>query len=259
MTYPDFHIYITTLNEENLIAYTIEALLKVFPIQQLTVIDLGSVDATLDRIPSSIEVLSEILPRGNGEAGPFFTQMKANYSGGQEWVLWVDGDEIYPTSSLLKMVKWLEDAQAGRHDEKALRLYWRTLNMMGGKMQVSKEYMSAGPKLFNSKYFSFKRAWPKEVIYRLSDTTLPVSHKKEFNGIWFWHGVLLERSNIQATARNKKLSTKRDRYEKYLSWRDTDAPWAMHYNDTDVELEWTVVNMSETLGYDTKWHGILDE
>lgn len=254
----DFHIYVTTLDEENLIGYTIEALLKVFSSQHITVIDLGSKDSTLQCVPAEIEILSETLPRGKGEAGRYYTQMKADYSGGQEWVLWVDGDEIYPTSSLLKMVKWLEDAETGRHDEKALRLYWRTLNMMGGKMQVSKEYLSAGPKLFNSNHFSFKRAWPQEVIYPLTHETPLVSDKKEFNGIWFWHGVLLERSHMSDTARTKKLLAKKGKYEQYLGWESTKAPWDMHYN-AQTEMEWTVVNMSPNDGYDTKWHGRLDE
>jgi len=254
----DFKIYITTLNEENLIGYTIEALLKVFPAHQISVIDLGSQDATLDHIPGGIEVLKEEFPEGKGAAGRFFTKMKADYSQAQEWVLWVDGDEIYPTSSLLKMKSWLEAAIAGEHDDKGLRLYWRILDSVAGRIYCSTEYLSAGPKLFNSNYFSFKRAWPQEVIYPLSEDTPPVSDKNAFNGIWFWHGVLLRRSSIYDTARIKKLGAKRGKYEQHLSWTTIDPPWDVDYAAV-VEPEWTVVNMSTLQGdYDTKWRGRLE-
>lgn len=254
----DFRIYIPTLNEEFLIAHTLEALLKVFPASNITVIDLGSRDGTLSKIPSVIEVIREALP-ANASAGLYYTNLKSKYSRKQEWVLWVDGDEIYPTCVLRNMKSWLEDARTGRHDAKALRLYWKILrNDDTGGMLCSKEYLSCGPKLFNSEYFSFRRAWPREVIYSIDRNNPPSTGEKwDFNGFWFWHGVLLKRSSIGSTARSKKKDSKENRYVKYMTWEKTETPWSMQY-DVHVSPEWAVLNMSEKQGrLDTLWEGRL--
>ena len=158
----NFHIYVTTLNEEYLIRYTVEALLKVFPHRQISVIDLGSEDKTLEKIPKGIAVISKSLLPGE-EAGRRFTSIKNEYSKCQEWVMWVDGDEIYPTSTLLRISSWLNEAQDNKHSQKALRSYWRILRYTLNKEIVcSNEYQSAGPKLFNSEAISYRRSWPRE-------------------------------------------------------------------------------------------------
>ena len=257
----DFKIYVTTLNEERLIGYTLEALLKVFVPEQILVIDIGSEDRTLANIPGDIEVVHEILAASEDvTVGRRFTELKAEYSSRQEWVLWVDGDEIYPTSSLLKMKTWLEDAKSGAHDRTALRLYWKVLYARDGTLMCSNEYLSAGPKLFNSNHYVFRRAWPKEVLNRWDDTHQGgESHKKDFTGVWFWHGVLLDRSSVKQTGRTKKLNTKRDQYLEHLSWKDmAETPWDADY-DIDPGPRWTVINMTVIKdNFDTKWHGTFE-
>ncbi|MHA2374452.1 MAG: glycosyltransferase [Candidatus Thorarchaeota archaeon] len=256
MMLKDFKIYVSTLNEERLIPYTIQSLLNVFPAEQIEVIDIGSKDDTLNRIPSNVKVNSWKLPSGKGKAGAFFTDLKNGYSELQDWVLWVDGDEIYPTSSLLRMKTWVEQAQRGEHEARAVRLYWRILKESEGRIWCSKEYLSAGPKLFNSNFHQFNRAWPREVLIQTNSASPVVGGKKDFTGLWFWHGVLLKRSNSkELTARYKKRQTKQDMYDSVMTWEELPTfPWESGY-EADVASPWTVFNMHQTDGIDLSWSG----
>ncbi len=260
----NFKIYITTLDEERLIPHTIAALVKVFEPEQIEIIDLGSKDRTLDRIPEGMVLHHRLMPDGRDPAtnrnysGPAFTALKKAFSEKQEWCLWVDGDEIYPTSVLLKMRAWLEGAIDGEHAETALRVYWKVLKEENGDLYISNEYLSAGPKLFSSKHHNFKRAWPAELIAPLTDE-VAVGSKSDFTGIWFWHGVLLKRTDVkERTARKKKRVSKDDRYNKYMTWSKLDvAPWDADY-DAPTASDWTVLNMSPTQGaYNRAWRGTL--
>lgn len=256
----DFKIYVPTLNEERLIPYTLQALLNVFPAEQIEVLDLGSTDKTRRGIPSEIKTHGFRLPEGGeenpGKAGAFFTELKNEFSARQEWVLWVDGDEIYPISSLVKMKEWLHQAQSGEHNEKFVRLYWRILREREGKIWCSKEYLSAGAKLFNSNFQQFRRAWPREVTVQ-TDLSVPgPGKKKDFTGLWFWHGVLLQRSVVKEhTARYKKRLSKQGKYDSIMTWEKIRAfPWETGY-DEEIVLPWTVFNMHTTGGLDTSWSG----
>jgi len=247
-----FKIYVPVLDEENLIEYTLEALLKVFLPEQIEVIDLGSTDSTLARIPSSLVVHHVTLP--TEEPGRYFTELKDSFSKRQEWVLWVDGDEIYPTSVLRHIKYWLNSSP----EEKSMRVYWRILDKRQDGMYCSREYLSAGPKLFNSRYFGFRRAWPKEVIYPLTEE-VKAGEKWEFTGVWFWHGVLLDRSNVLQTVRKEKADNKHEKYMKYLTWEKLQStPWEAGYASLPTR-EWTVINMSKSKEgtLDTKWSGVL--
>lgn len=254
---PDFKIYISTLDEDRLIPYTIASLLQVFPPEQIEVIDLGSKDQTLARIPKDVKTHQVDLPAT--DVGAFFTELKNEYSRRQEWVLWVDGDEIYPASSLLKVKAWVEGAQAGDHDHAGERLYWRILKDNDGQWSCSNEYLSAGPKLFNSNYRGFRRAWPKEVSYRFDKRTPSVRHKSEFNDIWFWHGVLLNRSSRgEQTGRRKKRQHKEANYNNFMTWSELTAPpWETQYK-SDLRPDWVVVN-KERGGDVSRWTGSLEQ
>jgi len=226
---PNFKVYVPTLDEDILIRATIGALLEVFPPEQIEVIDLGSKDKTLHRIPKNVKVTSVTLP--DKEPGAFFTALKEEYSKKQDWVMWVDGDEVYPTSSLLNIVKWLEAP-----DKTALRMYWRVIKEEEGKLYVSNEVLPAGPKLHNSNYRYFNRAWPKENLLKETGKKSSVlsqveGPKDEFNGIWSWHGVLLQRSNnVERTARRKKRQAKVPSYNKLLTWKGvSELPWKKSY------------------------------
>lgn len=246
----DFKIYIPTLDEECLIPYTIDALLKVFSPEQIEVIDLGSKDSTVEQISSKVKIHSVTLPKDN--SGEFFTRLKNEYSSRQGWVLWVDGDEIYPTTSLFRVRDWVEAGQLGKHTQIGLRVYWKILK----EGYCSKEYLSAGPKLFNTNKLKFNRAWPNEVTVNRSNDP-GVLHKSLFTGVWFWHGVLLRRSFAEErTSRYKKRLSKTAIYDKHLTWESIDKfPWENDYRG-DVEFPWTVMNMSPHDGdYSKTWEG----
>ena len=251
----NFKIYIPTLDEENLIGYTIAALLKVFPPEMIEVIDLESDDSTISRIPKGIKVHVEPLPKNvlSRVARRAFTDIKNKYTKKQEWVLWVDGDEVYPTHVLRQMRAWLEAAIAGEHDKKCLRVYWKILDQREDGLYISKEYLAAGPKLFNSNYFGFRRSWPEEVIEALTDE-YNSGDKWEFNGIWFYHGVLLQRSHLEKTVRRKKAVAKRTKYLKYLTFEKmTKSPWTF---EATTPKKWELLNMVEG-SEDKKWAGEL--
>jgi hypothetical protein len=131
-------------------------------------------------------------------------------------------------------------------------VYWKILK----EGYCSKEYLSAGPKLFNTDKLKFCKAWPKEVTVNRSQDP-GVLHKSLFTGVWFWHGVLLKRSSVkEQTVRYKKRLTKIEMYNKYLTWDSIDKfPWKNDYRG-DVEFPWTVMNMSTSEGtYSTTWKG----
>ena len=236
----DFKVYVPTLDEECLIPYTIGALLKVLPPEQIEVIDLGSKDDTLNRIPGGVKIHEVTLPADNS-AGRFFTDLKNEFSDRQEWVLWVDGDEIYPVSTLRRIVRWVDGDQTPR---RYIRFFWRVLRLHEGRIQSTVEYLSAGPKLFNSKVLHFRRAWPREVVSVRPDVSgrrnpTYVGSEDYFNGMWFWHGVLLKRSSlVQSNVRSKKLFHKNIRYGK-LTWEDIVEPWNNDYEGA-YKLPWTV-------------------
>lgn len=252
----NFKIYVPVLDEERLIPYTIEALLKVFDPKQIVVLDLGSIDQTLNRIPNGVIVHNIELPKDKNN-GAFFTEIKNTYAKRQKYVLFVDGDEIYPTSSLLKVKEWVELGLRGEHNRVGVRVYWKILKELNGNLECSREYLSAGPKLFDSTKLKFKRAWPDEVTVNTDVDAIPQGHKSEFNGVWFWHGVLLERSSIkERTARYKKRLSKVAKYNMYLTWDSIERfPWEDNYVG-HIDFPWIVSNMSHSEGgYRKKWSG----
>jgi hypothetical protein len=256
----DFKIYIPVKDEECLIAYTVGALKQVFDPSLIEVLDLESQDRTVSRVPSGVKVTTVVLPKSTERdpsiTGAAYTQMKNEYSRKQEWVLWVDGDEIYPVSTSKAIVDWVSRAQSGDLNRISDRLYWRVLKEGGGRKYQSREFLSAGPKVFNSRYQGFRRAWPKEVTYDIMEHESFRRHKKEFTGLWFWHGVLLKRSNNkEPTWRRKKREVKHDIYSSLMTWEEIDRwPWEDGYGAAPL-TDWVVVNLHLHSGNLDRWEG----
>jgi len=246
----DFKVYVPVKDEECLIAHTIDALKQVFDPGLIEVLDLESEDSTVSRVPADVKVtevsLQEYIRKdatltGNGAA---YTKMKNEYSQKQKWVLWVDGDEIYPIRTSLGIVEWLKQAREGNAERRAKRLYWRILKEEGGRKYQSVEFLNAGGKVFDSEYLGFNRAWPKEVFRSLKGPLhqLRARHSKDFNGLWFWHGVLLKRSAGHEPAwRRKKREGKVTRYNSFMTWKEIDKwPWETGY-ESEIITDWTVI------------------
>jgi hypothetical protein len=259
----DFKIYIPVQNEECLIEYTVEALKKVFDPSLIEVLDLESTDSTVSKVPSDVKVTTIVLPKSTmanpSITGAAYTKMKSDYCKKQKWVLWVDGDEIYPVRTSLAIVEWLKRAEAGNTERQANRLYWRMLKEEGGRKYQSVEFLSAGGKVFNSEYQEFRRAWPRETFHSLKDTNRFVAtHKSKFNGLWFWHGVLLKRSHqAEPTWRRKKRMVKEGRYNAAMTWKEIDKwPWEIGY-ESEIITDWTVVSPNSNHPGIDRWEGRL--
>ena len=257
---PNFHIYIPVKNEEFLIKDTVQALMEVFPPQQITVIDIGSTDMSIERLPEGVNIVHHEFP-ANKPAGRSYTDMKNEYSRRQRWVFWVDGDEIYTTESLLLIKDWLlKIPDAPIENRQYLEIFWKMFKRdgpSGESYAVANEYVRGGEKIFNSDLYEFRKPWPAEAVAFRGEAVTGIKnprHKSEirhqFNGVWCWHGVTLtSRSSVSDTARNKKFQSKYHKYNNNLTWTEIPRlPWYAnlphqadyHENTPETWKVWTV-------------------
>jgi len=198
---PDLGVYVTCVNEENLIKVNVEAVRRVFP--QVEVIDLGSTDDTqfvLDRLGVTTHFEGQM-------DGAKYTQLKNDFSTKHDWVLWVDGDEVWPEESLNRLKgNW----KANLHRLTALRIAWRYLVVVDGEIYESESLVN-GPKMFNVKVHSFVHPWPYETTNGSKDTRQP---RKHAGRQWCWHGKMLNRSSKSESSREEK------REDYYTSFHD---------------------------------------
>ena len=207
-------VYISCLNEENLIAACIKPVLEVFP--QVEVIDLDSKDSSL----SIVKSFDVPLRQYKNVTGADWTDLKNALSLRHDWVLFIDGDEIFPVEQLHRLRK--EKLLSGKYD--AYRVGWKNLRVKDNKFQVS-SFRVNGAKMWKPKSFYFKRAWPREVLEAVHRGCF--KEPKDKTTVWCYHGVLLNRSsNREATGRRKKREVKIERYDKEDTWTDIDnLPW----------------------------------
>ena len=217
-------VYVSTLNEESFIEDTMRDVVKVFP--QVQVIDLGSTDMTLEclfrfKVPIHHHKLPvkkyKHDPHGPGQE---WTVLKNLYASKHDWVIFIDGDEIYNEENLLKLKKL-----AGDETFTSYRVGWKTMRETpAGGLEVAKTVVN-GAKLYKSSDWRFHRAWPKEVLK--ATHALSTKQPKEDCDIWCWHGVLFPRTNSvpEAPQRKKKRVGKIAQYEG-LEWEDSIKwPW----------------------------------
>jgi glycosyltransferase involved in cell wall biosynthesis len=217
-------VYVSTLNEEFFIEDTLRDVVKVFP--QVEVIDLGSTDFTLECLNRfGIPVHRHTMPvkkykHDPNNAGQEWTNLKNHYAAKHDWVLFIDGDEIYNDENLLKMKEL-----AGDETFTAYRVGWKTMRETpDGGLQVAKTIIN-GTKLYKTSDYKFHRGWPNEVLKAKRG-----AHNKQPKGdcdVWCWHGVLFPRTNSipEARQRRKKRIGKLANYET-LEWEDSHKwPW----------------------------------
>jgi glycosyltransferase involved in cell wall biosynthesis len=228
-------VYISTLNEDVLIAAALKNLMKVFP--QVEVIDLGSTDKTLEIVRRLNVPINEhhFKPQSSkysfDAAGQQWIILKNAYADKHDWILMLDGDEIFDEENLLKL-----KAKVGI--EKPFPGYnigWKIVRKTQTHIQQSNIIIS-GPKLYKTSEYVFQRGWPGEILCRSSinsDGTRTISRRRSFKNprlmcdVWCWHGVLLNRSTKpEATARMKKRMEKEIYYNTTLQWENVDKwPW----------------------------------
>ena len=217
-------VYVSTLNEEVLIEATLRYVVEVFP--QVEVIDLGSKDMTLERLKRfNIRVNHHTMPIRTTKhdpinAGTEWTRLKNEYASKHDWVLFIDGDEVFNKENLLKLKAKMED---GKYT--AYRVGWKNVREHGGGVQVSEPVIN-GAKLYKTSDYKFVRSWPKEVLRSLRDEVHTKEPKEECD-VWCWHGVMLRRTNAipEDRSRDKKRQGKLEQYAN-LGWEDSYKwPW----------------------------------
>jgi len=132
-------------NEENFIWYALNSVLPY--VDKIMVWDNGSTDKTLDIIKSinSPKINLEVHPTTSREEVAHLRQeMLENTSPDYDWLLILDGDEIWPKSSILKVVSYIS-----KHPETESIANWTT-NLVGdiyhALPKTSGNYQIAGKK-----------------------------------------------------------------------------------------------------------------
>jgi len=211
-------VYITAKDDDQFIADVIRPVLGVFP--QAKAIDLGSRDHTIREMRSTgITVLEMPVEHGRD-----YTVLKNKMSKKHDWVFWVDSDEVYPLPCLERMKAFI-NIRADFPDKhpQTVRISWKMIKKEKNRYFVSNETKVNGHKAHESKRYEYGRAWPLEVLRGDESAKEPA----EFNGIWCWHAVLLQRSSLpEPTARMKKRISKVDPYNQEFTWTQVEElPW----------------------------------
>ncbi len=232
----DLGVYVSTLDEERFIEAALKNVVKVFP--QVEVIDLGSRDETVAIVKRlGVPINEHFLPNKSSKYsfdGPAqaWTDLKNKYANKHDWILLLDGDEIFDEENLLRLKAKAysePDPRTGVRRYTAYHIGWKMLREVNGQKQVS-EMKPSGTKLYRSADYSFDRGWPNEILKRN-----PLVHNardrnrepKEYTDVWCWHAVLLNRSSSpERTARRKKRIERWSYYDTELEWEDVDKwPW----------------------------------
>ena len=226
----DLGVYVSTLDEDVLIEAALENLVKVFP--QVEVIDLGSRDKTIEIVKRlGVPINKHVLPNKtskNSFDGPpqQWTQLKNDYANKHDWILLLDGDEIFDEDNLRRL-------KAKAHSEPVIYTAYhigrKMVREVDGQKQVS-EMKPSGTKLYRSADYYFKRGWPGEILKRtvgIDNARERNKEPKEHTDVWCWHAVLLNRSSSpERTARRKKRLERWKFYDEQLEWEDVDKwPW----------------------------------
>ena len=212
-------VYVLCKNEENLIGPCVKSLLRVYP--QTCVIDLCSRDSTVEKV-KELGVSYQIVSCDQHQ----YPNLKNELSKLNEWTFFVDGDEIYPESSLLK----LEELRKS-NVYLAYRISWKFLKYSDNKLYVSSKKPN-GTKLYYSSKYTWKRKWPKEVLCG-SRKNEKRKEPEGINGVWCWHGKLLPRTSAphscyEDAVRDVKKQWYSEQLEKNedITWKELiKLPW----------------------------------
>lgn len=206
-------VYIICKNEEKLIRHCVEPVLKVFP--QVKVIDLGSQDATLDILKDlGVQVTGISCTPGQ------YSDLKNDLAKSHEWVIHIDGDEIFTIENLQKMNTYVNE-YGKTHAWRALRVGWNDLKCIHRRIYVSSNIN--GPKLYRPSKFNFIGDWPTEVLH--GPRKKKYRQAKEDCDIWCWHGRFLERSSIRDSSREEKIKTYQSRFNYQWRYLGRKLPW----------------------------------
>ena len=210
----DLGIYVFCKNEENLIVPCVKSLVDFFGYDRVTVVDLGSEDDTLKRLGT----LGGVSLHKVATTPETYPSLKNLYAKNYEWAFLVDGDEIYPKESLIRVQELIDSKEFD-----AYRVGWKVLRYENHIISCTNIIIN-GCKLYKSSTLKFRRPWPVEVQHGPG-----IKEPKKDNGLWSWHGKLLNRSRIHT---DKIREDKKENYPERLEvehgvkWsRLLDYPW----------------------------------
>jgi len=204
----ELSVFVSSKDDEFLIVPCLKALKRYF--QDITVVDLGSDDSTV----LQAQKLGVKVENHPNLAREDYSALKNSYGINSKWTFWVDADEVYVDSSLKRLLEIIKTTEYT-----AIRTGWVTLlNSDKGIMQTP--IIVNGTKIFQREFHEYYRAWPKEVL-RGEDRKEPAG---SLNGVWCWHGVLLNRSSVkEKTVRRKKRESKLDIYIESYEWENISS------------------------------------
>lgn len=212
----DLGVYITAKNDEVFIGEVIKPVLRVFP--QAVAVDLGSTDNTIEEIKKTGARLEVAYVDAST-----YADMQTELSKRHDWVVWIDSDEIYPISSLERMKELIQIRSQPDSPIKTIRTSWKMIRLTEEGYWESNETKVNGHKAHDSKLYYYYRSWPKHVLNGAPDA----KELKEYNGVWCWHAVLLNRSSQQEESpRYKKRLAKTAMYNAEFTWNRIEGlPW----------------------------------
>lgn len=192
-------VYVSLYNDEYTIKPCLIRLKKVFP--QVKVFDIGSTDNG----PSIVRELEiPITFHLESRAANKYIELKRNLSEKHDWVFWIDGDEVYPEPAL-NLIK--DKILANNRD--LIYGWWRNLKVINGKLLYTDPPTHKGPIAYKPKELHLHRDWPREKIDRY-DGKPRETDNPEFEGIYCWHSVLLNRSSSPEKKNRMKKRLERE-------------------------------------------------
>jgi hypothetical protein len=221
-------VYVSCRNEEHLIVDCVSHIMRVFP--QVEVMDVGSEDESINKVRELGVYVHEMGILGHKA---YITE-KNRLSDRHDFVLWVDGDEIWPTPSLLKIK---QEIYAGEY-----RVFgcWKMMKSEGGELFVSELYAS-GEMAWNTREFTLKREWPNECLKSRQGNTKRLNKRdcRTTPAIWCWHGSMLRRTSVEETALKKSKRLERMEMFTPLRWeRIGKLPWGSSDPGLMEKLKW---------------------
>lgn len=211
-------------NEERWVWYAIQSVLSF--VDRLIIWDTGSTDNTkqiIESIKSDKIIFKPIGPVNKKEFGNIRNQMLKETRADWVWIL--DGDEIWPQTSSIRLLK-----EIGNAFDNIQSFCVRPINFVGDIRYVHPETFAGqtphGPKGLKG-FFStriFRRNIPglhaagdygKESFYDNNNLTLRerINHVKYFPNIYYWHMDYLPRSSCWVKDKEVMMRAKKRKYE----------------------------------------------
>lgn len=193
----DLGVYITLYNDENFIVPCVEAIKKVFP--SVEVLDLGSQDNSV-ALAKKLTVVRDCRDARHVIKYPEF---KNEIAKNHKFIFWIDADEVYPETELLKIkeIVYTSPFVVGG---------WKFINKdKKGQLLITEEILNKGRICWNTKDFYVGGTYPREKL-RTRLPSFPPQQNSD-PSVFCYHAMLLQRSSMREdSGRHKKRQHRLD-------------------------------------------------